>query len=226
MWFQHIIQQLEISFGLHSSSSSSSQENSSMYRAPHSYASVSLVMNMNCDMRIIVHRLYAVVSVYVYMSLETRVIAKHYIVRSDYLWLKPFIRLISVICIICTKFLYKMSKYGWNLWLYKFCVQKTFEVQFVTLQIRCKLYVWSTICDCTNSVYTWRLKYNLWRHKFGVHMTFEVQFVTVQIRCTHDVLSTICDGTNSVYTWRLKYNLWRYKFGVHMTFEVQFQIQS
>jgi len=88
--FHHITQQLEISFGLNSSSSSTfyssqeqqSQASVSMYCAPHGYAWVSLVMNISCDMRITLRPVQDV-SVYVYIYVRTRIIAKHEIVRYD-----------------------------------------------------------------------------------------------------------------------------------------------
>ena len=64
--FEHLIQQLEILFGTQSSFQKYRSQNSDFsYHAPHSYSWLSLVMCINCNMRIILRPVYRVMSVFV-----------------------------------------------------------------------------------------------------------------------------------------------------------------
>jgi len=80
--FPRTIQQLQIPFGLHSSLQELwTQKSVSMYRAPHGYSWVSSVMGIACTMTVVLRPVHSPVSVYLSIAAETRLIAKHYIVR-------------------------------------------------------------------------------------------------------------------------------------------------
>jgi hypothetical protein len=52
-----------------------------MYRAPHDYSWVSSVMSIVCNMAAILRPVHVAVSFYLSIAVETRLIAKHDIVR-------------------------------------------------------------------------------------------------------------------------------------------------
>jgi hypothetical protein len=54
-----------------------------MYRAPHGYSWVNSVMGIACSMTVILRPVHGAVSIYLSISVETRFIAKHDIVRYD-----------------------------------------------------------------------------------------------------------------------------------------------
>ena len=80
---QHIIQQLEILFRPHSSFQEYCSQNSFlMYRTPHGYSWVSMVMSITCDMMVILRQAYGVVSIYISIKVETPLVINR-IIRSD-----------------------------------------------------------------------------------------------------------------------------------------------
>ena len=66
-------------------------------------------MNINCDMRIILHPVHIVISVYVPIQVETHHISQYDIICLDSLWLKSPTKFNLVICIITMKFLYRLN---------------------------------------------------------------------------------------------------------------------
>jgi hypothetical protein len=81
MQFPHTIQHLQIPFGLHSFQERCTQKSVSMYRAPHGYSWVSSVMNIACNMTVVLRPAHGTVSVYLSIAVVTHLIAKYDIVR-------------------------------------------------------------------------------------------------------------------------------------------------
>jgi hypothetical protein len=80
--FPRTIQQLQIPFGLHSFFQELwTQKSVPMYRAPRGYSWVSSVMGIACNMTVVLRPVHSPVSVYLSIAVETRLIAKHDIVR-------------------------------------------------------------------------------------------------------------------------------------------------
>lgn len=79
-----LIQQLEISFGIHSSFyEQGSQDRFSMYHSRNGLSCVSLARSTNCYKTIILHPVHGVVSLYVSIWVKTCLAARRNIVRSD-----------------------------------------------------------------------------------------------------------------------------------------------
>jgi hypothetical protein len=73
-----------------------------MCHEPHGYSRVSSVMNINYDVRVILHPVHGVVSAEAPVSVETCIFAKHQMFRSDSLGFQHL-----TVCITSTQLFYK-----------------------------------------------------------------------------------------------------------------------